>query len=143
MKQFLLIAGLLMTVLIVGCSDDTPVAPDTSDSLDGSLFQRPEFIDNRPEAEQQANTLTAADAYRVEPAGPDKADGKYALVIGISDYEGTVNDLTYCDDDAVDWRNYLQGQGYTVTTLIDGAATRAAIETAVADLDNRTNANSA
>ena len=61
---------------------------------------------------------------------------KYALVIGISDYEGWQNDLQYCDDDANDWKNFLQGQGYTVTTLIDSQATSANIE---AELNNLIN----
>jgi len=28
------------------------------------------------------------------------AANRYAIIIGISDYPGTVNDLQYCDDDA-------------------------------------------
>ena len=83
---------------------------------------------------QQAHTLTTADVFRLPAIAQDKAGAKYALVIGISDYEGTANDLQYCDDDAVDWKNYLQGQGYTVMSLIDGAATAAAIQNAVATL---------
>jgi PKD repeat protein len=59
---------------------------------------------------------------------------KYALVIGISDYDGTANDLTYCDDDAMDWKNFLQGEGYSVTTLIDGQATADNIEAELYDL---------
>jgi len=59
---------------------------------------------------------------------------KYALVIGISDYEGTANDLQYCDDDAVDWKNFLQGEGYTVTVLTDNQATADDIIAAVDNL---------
>jgi hypothetical protein len=62
---------------------------------------------------------------------------KYALVIGISDYEGTSSDLQYCDDDAQDWKNFLQGEGYTVTMLTDHQATAdniiAAIDNLLAD----------
>ena len=62
---------------------------------------------------------------------------RYALVIGISDYEGTSSDLQYCDDDAQDWKNFLQPQGYTVITLIDNQATAdniiAAIDNILAD----------
>ncbi|HPF69403.1 MAG TPA: caspase family protein [Candidatus Krumholzibacteria bacterium] len=134
MRKLILVLGLFAAAALVGCSSDDPTAPADLAVIDGSQFQRPEFVDTRPEAEQLANTLTAADVFRVAPVAADKAGGKYALVIGISDYDGTTNDLTYCDDDAVDWRNYLQGQGYTVTTLIDQQATRAAIEAAVADL---------
>lgn len=134
MKKLILLAGLALALALVGCSDDNPTAPAEDLGVDGSIYQRPEFIDERPEAEQLANTLTAADVFAVTPAAADKAGGKYALAIGISDYAGTANDLTYCDDDAIDWRNYLQGQGYTVTTLLDGAATSAAIQAAVANL---------
>ena len=59
---------------------------------------------------------------------------KYALVIGISDYEGFQNDLQYCDDDAIDWKNFLEGQGYTVTTLIDNQATADNIINAINNL---------
>jgi hypothetical protein len=59
---------------------------------------------------------------------------KYALVIGISDYEGTMNDLTYCDDDAQDWKNFLQAEGYTVTMLLNTQATAENIETALYNL---------
>ncbi len=54
---------------------------------------------------------------------PEPTTGKYALVIGISNYDGTQYDLQYCDDDARDWASYLKGQGYSVHTLIDGQAT--------------------
>jgi hypothetical protein len=47
---------------------------------------------------------------------------KYALVIGISDYRGVMNDLQYCDDDAREWKSFLQNNGYTVKTLIDRQA---------------------
>lgn len=134
MRKLTLVVGLLLAALLSGCSTDQPTAPAAPASIDGTMYQRPEFIDERPEAVQRQFTLTEADVFAVTPASPDKAGGKYALVIGISDYAGTTNDLTYCDEDAVDWRNYLQGQGYTVTTLLDLAATKAAVEAAVANL---------
>jgi PKD repeat protein len=59
---------------------------------------------------------------------------KYALVIGISDYNGTSSDLQYCDDDAQDWKNFFQGEQYTVTTLIDQQATAQEIVDALYDL---------
>jgi hypothetical protein len=66
---------------------------------------------------------------------PDPVTGdKLALVIGISDYEGTSSDLTYCDDDAMDWKNYFQGEGYSVTMLLDQQATAANIVAALEDL---------
>ncbi|UYP47354.1 hypothetical protein NEF87_003639 [Candidatus Lokiarchaeum ossiferum] len=59
---------------------------------------------------------------------------KYALVIGISDYDGDSSDLTYCDDDAYDWRDYLESIGYQVTLLIDEQATEAGILAALQNL---------
>ncbi len=134
MRKLTLALGLLTVALLAGCSTDQPTAPSTPATLDGNLYQRPEFIDTRPEAVQRQFTLTGDDVFAVTPASPDKAGAKYALVVGISDYSGTTNDLTYCDDDARDWRDYLAGQGYTVTILLDTGATKAAIEAAVANL---------
>lgn len=70
-----------------------------------------------------------------EPNG--SADGvveKWALCIGISDYQGVSNDLTYCDDDAQDWKNFLNSQGYTVTVLTNKKARASTIEAKINDL---------
>jgi PKD repeat protein len=75
---------------------------------------------------------TTSRAITVSSGGGDTQ--KYALIIGISDYEGTSNDLQYCDDDAMDWKSFLEGEGYTVTILTDHQATAANIETALYDL---------
>jgi hypothetical protein len=55
----------------------------------------------------------------VDNGGGGGGGGKYALVIGISDYDGGLNDLRYCDDDARDMKAALEGFGYTVLILID------------------------
>lgn len=73
------------------------------------------------------------------PPDPDPSTGdgvvrKWALCIGISDYETDANDLTYCDEDAVDWKNYLQGEGYSVDLLLCRQATADNIIAALADL---------
>lgn len=74
---------------------------------------------------------TGSDSITVTKGGGYGEVAKYALVIGISDYEGTNNDLQYCDDDAMDWKAFLQGEGYTVTILTDSQATANNIEAAV------------
>lgn len=51
---------------------------------------------------------------------------KYAVVVGISDYSD-LRDLSFCDEDAESWRDYLTEEGYTVHTLIDSQASRQAI----------------
>jgi hypothetical protein len=68
------------------------------------------------------------------PGTGDGVVNKWALVIGISDYFDDANDLTYCDDDAMDWKNYLQGEGYSVDLLLDHQATADNIYAAYLDL---------
>lgn len=43
--------------------------------------------------------------------------GKYALIVGISDYKA-ISDLSYCDEDATDWYNYLISIGYVSSNII-------------------------
>ena len=43
---------------------------------------------------------------------------KYALIIGVSDYK-VISDLSFCDEDATDWYNYLSPLGYQITLLGD------------------------
>jgi len=45
--------------------------------------------------------------------------GKYAIIVGISDY-ASINDLSYCDEDATDWYNFLVGRGYECHVYGDG-----------------------
>ncbi len=70
-------------------------------------------------------------AEKVKPEGsptgkpekpPKPGDGeptvdKWAVVIGIADYQGVQNDLQYTDDDAVDMYNYLVSKGYPTTNI--------------------------
>ncbi|MHA1271502.1 MAG: caspase family protein [Candidatus Helarchaeota archaeon] len=56
---------------------------------------------------------------------------RYALVIGISDYPGYINDLSYCDDDAISIKTWLTNQNFpneNIYVLIDRQATRSNIE---------------
>jgi hypothetical protein len=130
----LLIALVVLAIGIgfIGCSKTNPVAPTTSYPTT-SIYQRPTFIDTRPEAVKQQFTLSYAEPVALDPAA--KA-GKYALCIGISAY-APPNTLNYCDDDANDWAAYLTSKGYTVTKLIDKAATKTAIESAVNTLASK------
>ncbi len=58
----------------------------------------------------------------VELAAADGIVNKYAVIIGISDYSA-VSDLSYCDEDASDWYNYLAPLGYDIILLGDGTNT--------------------
>ncbi|MGB9635645.1 MAG: hypothetical protein ACPL1Y_00120, partial [Thermoplasmata archaeon] len=44
--------------------------------------------------------------------GGDGGVNRYAVVVGISDYKA-ISDLSYCDEDANAWYDYLAGKGYT------------------------------
>lgn len=59
---------------------------------------------------------------------------KKALCIGINNYPGTHMDLQGCVNDANDWATALDGRGFAVTTLLDDAATKAAMVAAMSDL---------
>lgn len=65
---------------------------------------------------------------------PNPSVDKWAVVIGISDYQGVANDLRYCDDDARDMYNYLLAKGYpkgNIKLLLDKKATAKAIISAI------------
>lgn len=70
---------------------------------------------------------------------------KYAIVIGISDYPGTGNDLLYADDDARDMKTALTLlYGYKETNihyLVDTFATRSAIINAITDIKGKVTSN--
>lgn len=70
---------------------------------------------------------------------------KWAIVIGISDYYGEGNDLHYADDDAIDFYHTLTNvYGFSennIVLLIDGAATRANIVSAINLLKEKVAAN--
>jgi hypothetical protein len=98
---------------------------DTTAYLDGSHTIYAEATDS--------GLLTGSDEITVSVNNGGIVD-KYALVIGISDYEGSGNDLTWCDEDADDWEYFLQSQGYQVTKLVDHQATAENIEAALIQL---------
>jgi hypothetical protein len=47
--------------------------------------------------------------------------GKYAIIMGISDYQ-SISDLSYCDEDAYDFYTFLTGKGYECHVFYDGSA---------------------
>ncbi len=104
-----------------------------TDPQQPSWTVRPDFalLDDRPQEVIARFRVTDSDTKPVELTGIKGAGQKFALVIGISDYAGTQNDLRYCDEDANDWKNQLVKEGYDVTILQDSKATKAEIENAV------------
>ncbi len=143
MKQLFGIAlAVLALLLVFACSSTPPTQPGSHVDYSAPLVQRPDFVDTRP-ADVVANfTLT----YQKVPVAvlskkpapeppPDTTSGdpnpnpghKYAYIVGISDYEGTANDLEYCDDDAMSMRAWLLTQGFTCRMDLDLNATGANI----------------
>ncbi len=139
MKQLFGIALAILAVLLVfACSSTPPTQPSSHVDYSAPLVQRPDFVETRP-ADVVANfTLT----YQKVPTAvlskkpapeppPDTTSGdpnpnpghKYAYIVGISDYEGTANDLEFCDDDAQAMRAWLLTQGFTCRMDLDMNAT--------------------
>jgi hypothetical protein len=121
-RKMLAFLGLLMIVAFL-----IPVAANAGIGLDARV--KPDKPPGKPDKPDDPTPDPDP-----EPGTGDGVVNKIALVIGISDYEGTSSDLTYCDDDAMDWKNYLQGEGYSVTTLLNNQATADNILNALADL---------
>ncbi len=126
--------ALMAGVVLHGCSKDDELMPESEPD---NYSVRPDFatLDTRPPQVIAQFTLDGKDTEPVvllkagkKPTPPVNGGQKYALVVGISNYAGTANDLNYCDDDATDWKAELVSQGYTVTSLLDLNATAATIE---------------
>lgn len=131
------VLALLSGVMFISCQKEEVVTPEAT--VRAEFTVRPPFstLDTRPAEVIAQYTLDGDDAVAVKLDESTPKGTKYALVIGISDYEGTANDLTYCDEDADDWGARLQTEGYNVTMLKDLNATKANIEAQVAILASR------
>jgi hypothetical protein len=82
-----------------------------------------------------------------QSAAPQEDPIKYAVIVGISDYKA-ISDLSYCDEDATDWFNFLTGTlGFLPENIVvlgdghsndypqyDGVATEANIKQALNDM---------
>lgn len=121
--------ALMAGVIFQSCSKEDEIVQQEEQTFS----VRPDFatVDNRPADVIFNFTVTDKDVLPVELDKSAAKGSKIALVIGISDYSGTSNDLQYCDDDATDWKARLQAEGYSVTALLDLNATKANIEAAI------------
>jgi hypothetical protein len=126
-------AGLML--LVFGCSKSPDITAPAEEGI--TLVERPQFVDTRPDDVKLQFTMAAPIGVGLEKKPPKPDDPpdttsddpnpnpshKYAYIVGISDYEGTINDLQFCDDDARDMASMLRGEGFTIKTDIDGSAT--------------------
>jgi hypothetical protein len=67
-------------------------------------------------------TLLVTVTYGGGGGGDWGTGGKYAIIVGISNYQ-SISDLSYCDEDARDWYNFLAGKGYECHVYYDGSYT--------------------
>jgi hypothetical protein len=139
MKRLLtLVTFGLLLLFIASCSESPTTMPGGTES-NIVLEPRPEFVDDRPLEEIEKYVMNPSTEYQDllgkkpphphDPPDTGSADpnpnptNKYAYIVGISDYEGTVNDLQYPDDDAMDMKSYLQSQGFTTNVDLNRNAT--------------------
>ncbi len=137
-RYFGLLMAALAVLFVFGCSSDQPTVSNSGVDHSIPLVERPEFVETRPEAVVANFTVDITDLpatvlYKKPPPPPppDTNTGdpnpnpphKYAYIVGISDYEGTVNDLQFCDDDAQAMKSWLQSQGFTCRMDLDLQAT--------------------
>ncbi len=111
---------------------------DTTTVEDGTHTITASATDSGGLTGSDSNTVTVDN---VEDPPPPPGQNKYAVIVGISDYEA-ISDLSYCDEDATDWYNYLNGLGYTIKLFgdptnsypqFDGLATEYNVKTALAE----------
>ena len=109
-------------------------------SLSGPANEATEKIYTGPKIifDEKNNQDSTLDTIR-ENNGKDAPPGmlaadKWAVIVGIADYQGVQYDLLYPDDDAVDMYNYLRSKGYpssNIKLLTNKKATATAIINAI------------
>ena len=78
------------------------------------------------------------------PGGGDGRVVRWAVIVGISDYKA-ISDLSYCDEDASDWYNFLTSTGWDHLVVLgdghpenypkyDGLATESNVKAAIQDM---------
>lgn len=148
MRRLLTLVAILCCLLMMLACSETPTT-SSGDHASIRLEPRPQFIETRPADVIQSfimgpeNDLVLPKKPPHEPPDTGSADPnpnpahKYAYVVGISDYEGTINDLQFCDDDARAMRSFLVSQGFSVQMDLDRNATADAIASGLQWLANQ------
>ena len=137
MRKLLLLLALGGFILMFASCSDSPTVTEP-DGPQITLVERPEFIETRPPDVVSQFIMKEIPNMAMEKKPPKPPPGpggdpnpnpahKYAYIVGISDYEGTVNDLQFADDDAMAMRSYYQSQGFTCRMDLNRSATADAI----------------
>ena len=135
--SLVLIASLLVPALAYAAGPDNPGKPDKQKPVPATNIELVKKVSVRkpgppivpPGKDKPKKKEGAATGILGSPV----FGSQYAVVVGISDYPGSANDLNYSDDDAVEMASALtQVYGFAnVTLLTDLNATRRAIMTAI------------
>ena len=134
MKKLLLgiLVAVLALVLVASPALAKPDMPKPLPTTDVELVQKV-TLHGRPDGGGRPAPGAATGVL-----GQPVSGNKYAIVIGISDYPGTANDLSYCDGDARDMVMALTSlygyHGTNIVSLIDDESTHSS--TLNASFDN-------
>ncbi len=120
---------------------------DTTAYADGVYSIYAEATDSASQTGSDEISVTVDNSGSGEepPSGGDGIVNKYAVIVGISDYEA-ISDLSYCDEDANDMYAHFNSLGYEVEVYGDhtnsythytGLATEANVKSAVANMINK------
>jgi hypothetical protein len=104
----ILIAGLFLIPLL---SLSSPAEQDTQ-----RIYTGPKIVYEEKNNKDSTIDTPNADNGKGKPPSPPVVD-KWAVIIGIADYQGVGNDLQYPDDDATDMYNYLISKGYPASNI--------------------------
>jgi hypothetical protein len=102
------IAGLFLVTLL---SLSGPAQQSTQ-----RMYTGPKIVFDEKNNQGDTPDILKADSGKGKPPSPPTVD-KWAVIIGIADYQGTGNDLLYPDDDALDMYNYLLTKGYPASNI--------------------------
>ncbi len=135
MRKTLFLAIVLSLLLVASLLPATVFAKDDKAT---EVEISPKIQLRGPASKGKPSRPTTASTGFVGAAAPESAH-RWAIVIGISDYAGTVNDLAYADDDALEMYTVLtETYGFpedNIALLIDGDASSGAIIDAIASLE--------
>jgi hypothetical protein len=121
-----LIAGLFLVPVL---SFSGPAQQNTE-----RIYSGPKIVFDEKNNQDNSMNTQQGNNPKGKPQPPSPGPDKWAVVIGIADYQGSQNDLLYPDDDAMDMYNYLLLKGYPdshIKLLTNRKATANAIVAAI------------
>jgi len=139
--SLVLIASMVMSSVAQVTGSDNPRKPDKQNPVtatDVDLVKKTTVKPLGPSIAPPGQEKKKVKAIATGVLGEQVSGDRYAVVVGISDYPGEPNDLSYCDDDANEMYDVLtEVYGFTddnVALLLDLDATREAVLTAIEDI---------